>query len=86
MELKGILKDRRGKVAIISASDGEYYVLKSGRIYDRKSRVIPGVSGIIKEKSVVLISQNRTITELFLHRTDEAAVSVNSRSPYSRPE
>lgn len=78
LELKGILKDRRGKIAIITTTDGEPFVLRSGRIYDRKNRVVSGVSAIIKEKSVVLISKSRAITELSLKKKDEGTISVNS--------
>jgi len=76
LELKGILRDRKGKVAVIASSDGEPFYLKSGRVYDRKNRMISGVSGIIKESSVVLISRNRAITELSLKRKDEGSISV----------
>ena len=80
LELKGILRDRKGKVALISSADGEPYVLKSGRIYDRKNRMVSGVSGIIKENSVVLISQNRTITELSLRKREEETGPANPRT------
>ena len=70
LELKGILKAKSGKIAMISATNGETYMLKSGRVFDRRNRVIHGVSGIIKENSVVLISQNKTVKELVLVRKD----------------
>ena len=75
LELKGILRDRKGKVAMISASDGEFFVLRSGRIYDKKNRIVSGISGIIKENSVVLISQNRTVTELSLRNKDNGGTA-----------
>ncbi|OGR87679.1 MAG: hypothetical protein A3A86_04835 [Elusimicrobia bacterium RIFCSPLOWO2_01_FULL_60_11] len=75
LELKGILRDRKGKVALISASDGEPFVLRSGRVYDRKNRIVSGISGIIKENSVILISQNRTVTELSLKKQNEGGSS-----------
>jgi hypothetical protein len=68
LELRGIIKDRRGKAALISSSDGDAYVLRSGRVYDRRNRVIAGVQGVIKENSVVLISQNKAVKELPLIR------------------
>ena len=79
LELKGILKDRKGKVALIAASDGEPFVLRSGRIYDRKNRIVSGVSGIIKENSVILISQNRTVTELSLRTKDEGGSAAKTQ-------
>ena len=80
LELKGIIHDGRGKVAMIASSDGESYLLRSGRIYDRKNRIVSGVSGIIKEKSVVLVSRNRTVTELSLRSREDGAISVHSPS------
>ena len=79
LELKGILRDRKGKVALISASDGEAFVLRSGRIYDKKNRIVSGISGIIKENSVILISQNRTVTELSLRNKDEGGTGSRSQ-------
>lgn len=79
LELKGILRDRKGKVALISASDGEPFVLRSGRIYDKKNRIVSGISGIIKENSVILISQNRTVTELSLRNKDEGGTASKSQ-------
>lgn len=69
LELKGILRDRRGKIAVIASTDGESYVLKSGRIFDQRNHLILGVSGIIKENSVVLVAQNKVTKELTLKRT-----------------
>jgi len=66
LELKGILRDKKGKMAIISSTDGESYTLKSGRIYDKKNQMVKGVTGIIKLRSVVLISNNKTVRELRL--------------------
>jgi Tfp pilus assembly protein PilP len=73
LELKGILRDRRGKVALITSTSGEPYTLRSGRIYDKKNRIVNGVSGIIKESSVVLITQNRTVKEIPLVRRESGA-------------
>lgn len=64
LELKGIIKDQKGKVAMIGSSTGESYMLRSGRIYDRRNRMVSGISGVIKENSVVLISQNKAVKEL----------------------
>ena len=76
LELKGILQDRKGKMAIITSSDGEPFVLRSGRVYDRKNRIIPGIAGIIKENSVILISQNRTVTQLNLRKNNDGSIVV----------
>lgn len=66
LELKGIIKDKKGKMALIASLHGESYTLKTGKIYDKRNRIVTGVSGVIKEESVVLYSPNRTILELSL--------------------
>lgn len=78
LELKGIIKDKKGKIALISSSHGESYTLKAGRIYDRRNQIISGVSGIIKEGSVVLFSPNRTIIELPLLRKEGVPTKYGS--------
>ena len=78
LELKGILRDKRGKIALIASSSGEPYTLRSGRIYDKKNRIVNGVSGIIKETSVILVTQNRTIKELTLSKKETAGASAPS--------
>ena len=74
LELKGIMRYKDGKVAIISSTDGESYTLRSGRIYDQKNKKINGITGIIKERSIVLISNNNTIKELTLQPDQIKAV------------
>lgn len=71
LELRGILKDKKGKVAMIASTGGEAYMLKSGKIYDKRNRIIEGISGIIKEQSVILISQNKTVKELSLFKKEK---------------
>ncbi len=84
LELKGIMLDRKGKVAYIASTTGEVFFLRSGRIYDKKNRVVAGVSGIIKENSVVLISQNRTMTELIMQKKHDGT-SASMTAPMSAP-
>lgn len=72
LELKGILRDKRGKVALIQSTEGESYTLKSGKIYDAKNRAVSGVAGIIKENGIILISENKTVKELPLLRRGTA--------------
>lgn len=70
LELKGILRDRRGKIAVIAASDGESYTLRGGKVYDRRNRIVSQVTGIIKQESVVLYSQQSKATkELYLAKS-----------------
>lgn len=76
LELRGILRDAKGRVALIKSSDGESYTLKSGRIYDDRNRIVSGVAGIIKENSILLISENKTMKLLELARRGGAAANA----------
>ena len=75
LELKGIIGDGKGRMALIVSSDGDSYVLKSGRVFDKRNHAINGISGAIRENSIVLISANKTVRELALTRK---GASVNN--------
>lgn len=82
LELRGIFQDRSGKIGIIRSQEGETYTLKSGKIYDRRNRMISGVSGIFKENSIVLISKNKTRKELPLIKgSGQTGTSATTQSP-----
>jgi hypothetical protein len=73
VELKGIIRTRTGRWAVLSGSSGERYVVENGKIRDAKKKAVEGFVGIIKEKTLVLIGPNNQVTELKLKRdmTDE---------------
>lgn len=68
--LKGILVDRDEKMASLSDSSGNNYVVKNKRLYNRKGEIIEGIVGIVKLESVVIITEDKTVRELKL-RTEE---------------
>lgn len=70
LELRGIIKDKTGKIALILATDGEYYTLRAGKIYSKRNHWIQGIKGVIKEKSVVLTSRDKSVKELPLITSD----------------
>lgn len=63
--LKGIMADGKQKMAIISAG-GIGYVLKGKYLYDNRQRLIHGITGIIKEESVIIIAPDKTTKEIRL--------------------
>lgn len=63
LELKGILKDKDGKIALVISRDGESFTLKSGKLYDKRGQIIQGITGIIKETSVILYGKNKSLKE-----------------------
>ena len=66
LRLKGIIKDRhkRGKLALIDDINGASYIVKDKRLINQQGKMVKGVVGIVKEKSVVLITSDKGIREL----------------------
>jgi hypothetical protein len=61
--LKGIVQDSHGRVALLS-SGASSYVLRAGRLYDGRNRIVKKISGVVKTDSVVIIGSDRTVREL----------------------
>jgi len=63
LSLKGIVEDKNGRVALL-ASGASSYVLRGGRLYDGRNRMVKKISGVVKADSVVMIGADRTVREL----------------------
>jgi len=63
MMLKGIVQDSRGRMALL-VSGASSYVMRGGRLYDARNRMVKRISGVVKADSVVLIGSDRTVREL----------------------
>lgn len=61
--LKGIVQDANGRIALLT-SGANSYILRGGRLYDGRNRMVKKVAGIIKSDSVVIIGSDRTVREL----------------------
>jgi hypothetical protein len=61
--LKGIVQDTRGRMALLTSGVNSY-ILKGGRLYDGRNRMIKKIAGVIKTESVVLIGADRTVREI----------------------
>jgi hypothetical protein len=61
--LKGIVQDQNGRMALL-VSGVSSYILRGGRLYDGRNRMVKKISGVIKPDSVVLIGGDRTVREL----------------------
>ncbi len=77
LELKGIMSGRGGKMAMITSSNGQTYFLRSGKIYDRDNQVVSGITGVIRDESIVLISENRVKKELFINQNTQDKTLAN---------
>ncbi|MDO8734176.1 MAG: hypothetical protein Q7K21_03340 [Elusimicrobiota bacterium] len=71
LQLKGIFRDEKtGNIAIVAESSGGSYILKNGKLYDRKNKLVKGVAGVIGKNSATLFS-NDTKIELKLKKPGE---------------
>ncbi len=61
--LKGIVQDARGRMALLT-SGASSYILKGGRLYDGRNRMVKKIAGVIKTESVVIIGADRTVREI----------------------
>jgi hypothetical protein len=67
--VKGIFKEGNNKVALLS-SGMLSYVLRENRLYDNRSRLIPGITGVVKTDSVLLIAADKSTKELKLREKE----------------
>jgi hypothetical protein len=63
LTLKGIVQDAKGRMALLTSGLNSY-ILKGGRLYDGRNRVVKKIAGVIKTESVVIIGADRTVREL----------------------
>ena len=61
--LKGIVQDAKGRMALLTSGISSY-ILKGGRLYDGRNRMVKKIAGVIKTDSVVLIGADRTVREI----------------------
>ncbi len=61
--LKGIVQDAKGRMALLNSGLNSY-ILKGGRLYDGRNRMVKKIAGVIKTDSVVIIGSDRTVVEL----------------------
>ncbi len=63
LQLKGIVQDAKGRMALLTSGVSSY-ILKGGRLFDGRNRMIKKIAGVIKTESVVLIGADRTVREI----------------------
>jgi len=72
LSLTGIMEDSRSKEAMLADNvTGVIYILKGGRLLDAKRKQLPGVSGVIKGKQVILMTEDKKVHQLNLHEKDQ---------------
>ena len=68
LTLTGILEDSRGRQALLRDAAGTLYTLKAGRLLDAKKKAVPGVSGVVKGKQVILMTDDKKVHQLNLRQ------------------
>lgn len=75
LALRGIMQDRGGDFAVLAErGTGNPYVLKKGRLYDHRNKLVKGVTGSVKpkQKMVALMTPDRDVQTLILGEDEEA--------------
>ncbi|MBI4802591.1 MAG: hypothetical protein HY796_08725 [Elusimicrobia bacterium] len=71
LSLAGITEYARSKEAMLTdPTTGAFYTLKAGRLLDSKKKQLPGVSGVIKGKQVILMTEDKKLHQLTLHQKE----------------
>lgn len=71
LSLSGVMEDSRGKQALLKdAAAGAVYVLRAGRLYDSRKKMVPGVTGVIRGKQVILMTDDKKMIPLALREKD----------------
>jgi len=73
MQLKGILKDAKVDFALFSAETGGSYILRGGKLYNERNKLVPGITGNIKikQKTVELITVDKDVQVFRLGEEDK---------------
>ena len=67
LALTGIMEDSRGRQALLwDTATGGLYTLKGGRLIDSKKKALPGVSGVVKGRQVILMTEDKKIHQMNL--------------------
>lgn len=60
MTLRGFMKDAKMDYALFAAEGGGTYLLRGGKLYNERNKLIPNITGIVKlkQKTVVLTTSD----------------------------
>lgn len=70
LTLTGIMEDSRGRQALLKDAAGAVYTLKAGQLLDAKKKAVPGVSGVIKGKQIILMTEDKKVQHLNLREKE----------------
>jgi len=78
LTLVGIMEDYRGKQAMLRDASGAVYTLRGGRLYDSRKKAVAGVSGVVKGRQAVLMTEDKAVHQIAL-KDKEAQTQVPER-------
>lgn len=63
MTLRGIMRDPKIDYALFASEAGGTYLLRGGKLYNERNKVVPGITGAIrlKQKTVELITRDKDV-------------------------
>lgn len=63
MILRGIMKDPKTDYAMFASENGGAYLLRGGKLYNERNKLVPGVTGAIKikQKTVELVTPDKDV-------------------------
>ncbi|MEK7234246.1 MAG: hypothetical protein AAB268_10555 [Elusimicrobiota bacterium] len=63
MALRGIMKDAKVDYALFASEGGGMYLLRGGKLYNERNKLVPGIIGVIKlkQKTVELITPDKDV-------------------------
>jgi hypothetical protein len=65
--ITGLMEDHSGRQALLrDPAAGAVYTLRGGRLYDSRKKAVPGVSGVVKGRQAVLMTEDGRVTQLSL--------------------
>ena len=70
LTLTGVMEDSSGRQALLRDASGAVYSLKAGRLSDAKKKIVPGVSGVIQGKQVILMTEDKKVHHLNLREKE----------------
>lgn len=80
LKLVGIMKDANADYAVFTTDFGTTLILRGGRLYDERSRIVPGIAGRIKPKQkwVELMTADKDVQPF---RLGEMSADDPSKNP-----
>lgn len=79
LSLKGIVQDPVRRFALLSDAAGGSYVVRDGKLLDNRGQEVRGVTGFVKERSVVLTTVNKLMREIHLDQGGSGLTAPSGR-------